>query len=390
MHETGGRGTRLLSVCLYTPSFAPSGMGTHMLDLADELAATADVCIMACATPGGGRLLEHAVERGLRTVALPLPRSPSFADAVTTSLLERPADVFHVHVGTGFENFDGARAARRAQVRAVVQTLHLPWLLRSRRKRRPFFRAIAAVDKLIAVSKAQRATYVAIGVPEELLVTVPNGVRTRGVTPGRAAARAALGLEPRQQVLMTAGRLTPMKGQRYLVDAMPDIVARFPEVRLVLLGTGHLHEDLRRQAAALDVERHVYLLGHREDARMLLDAADVFVLPSLHEGMPMVVLEAMDAGLPVVATDTIGTAEVVVDGVTGLLVRPRDSPALGAALTRLLVDPGLRNRLGDAGRQRYLQHFTSAHMARRTSEVYRLALTDSTVREGAHHGPARD
>jgi glycosyltransferase involved in cell wall biosynthesis len=114
----------------------------------------------------------------------------------------------------------------------------------------------------------------------------------------------------------------------------------------------------------------VRLLGHRPDARRLLDAADVFVLPSLHEGMPLVAMEAMEAALPVVATRVIGSAEVIVHGETGLLAPAGDAPALGEALATLLADPALRARLGRAGRRRYLDHFTRPRMAARTRAVY--------------------
>ncbi len=107
---------------------------------------------------------------------------------------------------------------------------------------------------------------------------------------------------------------------------------------------------------------------------MLLDAADVFVLPSRHEGMPLVLLEAMDAGLPVVATRVIGSEEVVAEGVTGLLVPAEDPSSLAAALSRLLAEPRLRERFGRAGRDRYEALFTSARMAAQTEAVYRQVL----------------
>jgi len=110
------------------------------------------------------------------------------------------------------------------------------------------------------------------------------------------------------------------------------------------------------------------------EARRLLAAADVFVLPSRHEGMPLVALEAMEAGLAVVGTRVIGTEEVVEDGVTGALVRPGDPAALGAALARLLADPALRRRQGDAGRRRYQACFTRERMARDTAAVYESVL----------------
>lgn len=376
-------GTSRLSVCLYTPSVDPSGMGTHMLDLAAAYLPDVQVSVMCWPTPSGQRVLARAAALGATPLALPHPRSPSFADTVVHMLQEHAADVFHLHVGTGREDFDGARAARRAGVGAVVQTLHLPWLLADRGKRRPFFRAVREVDRLIAVSQAQRATYERIGVPPEQLTTVPNGISARGPGPGRRAAREALGLRPDQPVVMTIGRLTVMKGQRFLVESVPHLADRFPGLAVLVLGQGHLQAQLEEQAAALGVQDCVQLLGHRSDARMLLDAADVFVLPSRHEGMPLAAMEAMEAGLPVVATRVIGSQEVVADGETGLLVPPQDADSLAEALATLLAHPELRARYGAAGRRRYLRQFTSERMAEQTVAVY-----EQVLRQVRHQEPA--
>ncbi|MBB3087042.1 glycosyltransferase family 4 protein [Geodermatophilus sabuli] len=362
------------SICLYTPSTDPSGMGAHMVDLLAEYAATADVALMMRPTTGGRRLLDRAAELGARTVELPSPRHPHFAGVVTGFLRRHPADVFHCHVGTGSEDWDGVRLARGAGCPAVLQTQHLPYLVAHPRKRRAYHHAIEQVDRLIAVSEGLRRTYHRIGVPPERFTTVPNGVAPLRGRIGRDAARAALGLERRQPVVMTLGRLTHMKGQWHLVDTVPGLLARHPDLAVVLVGDGPLRQALEKRAAALGVAGAVRFPGHRSDARQLLDAADVFVLPSRHEGMPLVALEAMEAGLPVVGTRVIGTEEVVVDGVTGALVRPGDPAALGAALERLLADPCLRRRQGAAGRCRYLAGFTRERMAAETAAVYEAAL----------------
>ncbi len=361
-------------MCLYTPSADPSGMGAHMLELAAQLVDAWDVSVLAWPTPPGQHLLAQAEALGARAVALPHPRAPGFGAAVEAHLHRHPAQVFHVHVGTGREDFDGARAARQAGVPAVLQTQHYPWLMGSPKHLVPFFRALQAVDHLITVSEAQRRTYERVGVDPGRITTVPNGIRARGPGPGRGAARAELGLSPTVPVVLTIGRLNVMKGHRYLLDAVPDLVRRFPDLAVVVLGRGHLEAQLREQAVALGVERAVHLPGHRTDARLLLDAADVFVLPSRHEGMPLVLLEAMDAGLPVVSTRVIGSEEVVVHGGTGTLVRPRDPSALAQALGELLADPQLRQRYGRAGQQRFRTCFTAARMASETVRVYEDVL----------------
>ncbi|SNR51621.1 glycosyltransferase family 4 protein [Blastococcus mobilis] len=367
------------SIRLYTPSVDPSGMGVHMLDLVAEFVGTADVSLMARPTHRARWLLDRAAESGARTVSLPSPRDPAFGGSIIDFLRDHPADVFHCHVGTGCENWDGVRLARAAGCPAVVQTQHLPYLVSHPRKRRAYHRAIEEVDRLIAVSDGVRRTYQRIGVPPERFVTVPNGVAPLARRRSREGARRALGLGPDRPVVLTVGRLTHMKGQWHLIDAVAGLVARFPELAVVLLGDGPLRDLLVRQAAALGVLGNVCLPGHRPDARRLLAAADVFVLPSRHKGMPLVALEAMEASLPVAATRVIGSAEVVEDGVTGALVRPGDPVALGAAVARLLADPALRRRQGTAGRRRYEARFTRARMAADTAEVYESVLAGAEV-----------
>lgn len=369
------------SVHLHTPSADPSGMGVHMRCLAEGYARRGRaVTLMYWANDQAEELFAPAEAHGVRLARLPHPRSTEYGACIAQDLRRHPSDVFHVHAGTGRENFDGARVAAGVGVPAVVQTLHLPWLLRNRHKRVGLHAALEHVDRVVTVSERQRSTYERIGVASRRMVTVPNGVAPRAASPGRDAARRALGLTPRQPVVMTVGRLTVMKGQRHLLDAVPLLLRRFPDLAVVLVGDGHLRRALAEQADRLGVGRVVRFVGHRADARSLLDAADVFVLPSLQEGMPLAALEAMDAGLPVVGTDVVGTSEVVEHDVTGLLVPPADPEALAASLAQVLSEPVRRRRMGAAGHRRYEEGFTDARMIARTAAVYDDVLARTAVR----------
>jgi len=141
------------SLCFYTPSADPSGMGVHMLDLVAESVETADVSLMARRDHRAGWLLDRAAELGTRTVPLPSPRNPAFGGVITEFFRKYPVDVFHCHVGTGSENWDGVRLARAARCPAVVQTQHLPYLVSHPRKRQGYKHSIEGVDRLIAVSE---------------------------------------------------------------------------------------------------------------------------------------------------------------------------------------------------------------------------------------------
>jgi glycosyltransferase involved in cell wall biosynthesis len=161
------------------------------------------------------------------------------------------------------------------------------------------------------------------------------------LSPGGRPA-GAQGTAHRVPVVACVARLTAEKGHRDLITALPKLVSRFPGLRLLLAGDGPLREALVEQAAALGVTERLVFLGHVADVRSVLAAADVLVLPSYREGLPNAVLEAMAMEVPVVATDTDGTAEAVVDGETGFLVPPGSPEALARAVTRVLED--------DAGR----------------------------------------
>jgi glycosyltransferase involved in cell wall biosynthesis len=161
------------------------------------------------------------------------------------------------------------------------------------------------------------------------------------------ALRAAVGVPADVPVAGIIARLTEQKAHRYLFDAM----AATPELaslHLLVVGDGDLRHDLRERVARLGLSGRVHFLGARRDLGDVLAAVDLFVMPSLWEGLPLSMVLAMGAGLPVVATRVAGIPEVVQDGVTGVLVPPADVPALGAGLARLVSDPALRQRLGAA------------------------------------------
>src|SRR3712207_8388225 len=152
-------------------------MGAHMVDLIAEYAGSADVALLMRPTVGGRRLLDRAAALGARTVELPSPRDPRFADVVTGFLGAHPADVFHCHVGTGCEDWDGVRLARRAGCGVVVQTQHLPFLVSHPRKRRAQPPPIEGVHPPVARSDGPRRTHSPTGAP-------PPPITTRATRPG--------------------------------------------------------------------------------------------------------------------------------------------------------------------------------------------------------------
>ena len=231
-------------------------------------------------------------------------------------------------------------------------------------------------DGVIAVCKlARQAEIKRARVSSNKVITIYNGINAeRFVALDRQAAahqvRQTFGIPVEAPLLGSVGRLHRQKGFADLLAAQARIQERIPTIRLLLVGDGELRDDLEAQARAIGLSEAVTFAGIRTDVPEILAALDVFVLPSLWEGMPNAVLEAMAAGLPVVATAVGGIPELVVDGVTGLLVPPHAPISLAEAIVRLLDAPDLRRQMGQAGRERVKKRFTVERMVSRTEALY--------------------
>ena len=208
------------------------------------------------------------------------------------------------------------------------------------------------------------------------LVTISNSVELgeRAQPEHRPEVRRALGLDEGAALLLTVGRLTEQKGQLHLVRAMRSVVETHPQARLLIAGTGELESALRAEVGRLGLEDHVTLLGLRRDVDQLLRAADLFVLPSLWEGLSIALLEAMAAGLPVVATRVSGTDQVLRHGESGLVVEPRDEDALAKALQAVLDDRELACALGARARATVEEEHSAERAARAYLELYKEVL----------------
>lgn len=191
----------------------------------------------------------------------------------------------------------------------------------------------------------------------------------------RQAVRASIGVPQDAFAAGVIARLTEQKGHRFLFDAMATTPA-LADMHLVVIGGGALEADLRGHVDALGLAPRVHFLGPRRDLGDLLGAVDLFVMPSLWEGLPLSMVLAMGAGLPVVATRVAGIPEVVEDGRSGLLVPPADATALGTALARLAGDRGLRARLGSAARAAVVPRFNVEQYVESVASLYDRLLAE--------------
>ena len=267
----------------------------------------------------------------------------------------------------------GRVAARRAKVPVVV-TSEMAVDLWKGRADLAIDRFLARwTDRVVGNSNAVVEFYRGVGIPAEKLAMIPSGIADEEPPEvDRAEVRASLGLAPDAPLILFAGRLAEQKGVDTLISALDLLQHVRPEVRSLIVGEGPLRGRLEETARAFRLleGRKVSFLGHREDVPRLLAASDLLVLPSLYEGLPNVVLEAMRFRKPVVATAAPGTTEVVEDGVTGLLVPLRDPPELARAIRRVFDEPDLARRLGEAGRARVEAEFGAGLMIARFAALY--------------------
>ncbi len=325
---------------------------------------------------GSIRLVERALELGVEPRRLRRIRGKRAAGRLPQlyrELRDRRPAVFHAHLHWPLACRYELAAAALARVPAVVATVQLfPGISRLRALQ---LRALVVpgVDRYIAVSNdLARCLRRRVGVPEGKIRVVHNGIPVeRFDRPPGDALRGALGGADGRPIVLTTARLDMLKGHAHLLEA----AATVPEPVFVLAGEGPLRERLEARARQLGLEGRVVFLGHRDDVPELLAVADLFVLPSISEGLPLSVVEAMAAGKPVVATAIGGIDEAVVDGETGILVPPADPVALAAAIRRLLAEGSFARRLGEAGRARARREFSAEAMAERIGGIYAEVLS---------------
>lgn len=319
-----------------------------------------------------GWVTQQLDKRGIENIVIPQPRSLDLGWlAKALGLLKRRRiDVMHSH-----EFATNAYAAILSRVSGTpfVATVHGKNHYADRWRRRAGYRYAARHGTMVPVSEDLKKFLVEqLGIPANLLHVVHNGIDLERYRPERTGAdvRLELGIRPDQPVVGTVGNLFAVKGQIYLLRALAKVVAAVPDVVLLLAGEGDQIEALQREVGGLGLQGHVRFLGFRSDVPRLLEAFDVFVLPSLSEGLPLSILEALAYEKPVVASNVGGVSEIIEDGVSGLLVPPMDRDALADKVVQVLKQPALSASLGKAGRRRVESDFSLEQMLWNYDRLY--------------------
>lgn len=236
---------------------------------------------------------------------------------------------------------------------------------------------IGIARTLVAVSEQTRQLAMHEGIKSGRITVIPNGVTPLDISSvNRMKARKDLGLDKNDIFLLSVGRLTYQKGHEYFIQAMSKVINRFPNVKAGICGDGPLRPQLESQILELGLSNHVRLLGTWDDVSPALASADIFILPSRWEGLSRALMEAMAAGIPVIATYVDGIKDLVTDGVNGLLVPAEDSEGLENSILQLLDDPGMMKRIGSMGQEHVLRVHSTDGMCRKYYDLM-LGLLES-------------
>jgi glycosyltransferase involved in cell wall biosynthesis len=329
--------------------------------------------------------LKAAEDSGVRTIDLPsLVRRISLTDDLKAfwELFQifRKEKPYIVHTHTSKAGFLGRWAAFLARVPTVVHTPHGHVF-------HGYFNAVLTkcfiiaerisaiiTDKIIAVSDREKDEHLERGVgSSKKLMTIYSAVELDRIVDldlDIKAKKRALGIPEDYNVVGTIGRLVTIKGHRYLIDAAKGVIKKVPKTAFVFVGDGDLEGELEGQAKALGIRKNIIFAGWRSDVAEVLYTFDIFALPSLNEGMGKVLVEAMAARKPIVASKVGGIIDLVKDGVNGILVPPKNSRALCSGIVKLLTDKDLAKQLGECGRDMIYPNFDVSTRIRKVEEMY--------------------
>lgn len=362
---------RALHIAHVSGETAFSGGEVQVFLLMEGLRARGHANLLVC--PPGSRAAAHAQARGFEVACVAMRNDFSLgaARAIARIFAERRPDLVHCH--TGRANWLGGLAAKRVGIpavstrrmdRRVKPGLRTRWLYGS------LMRRVAAISPAVEMRLREA------GVPAERIRTIWSAIDPATLVPTapREVLRERFGASPGMRCLLVAANLVHRKGVDVLLEALAS--ERRDDTLAWIAGDGPERASLEAMASRLALADRVRFLGRRDDVPDLLEACDVFVLPSRQEGLGVAALEAMARGRPVVASAVGGLAEAVVSGETGLLVPPDDAPALAAALARVVGDAGFAARLGAAGARRVEEHFLADSMVAAYQILYRETLAE--------------
>jgi glycosyltransferase involved in cell wall biosynthesis len=264
------------------------------------------------------------------------------------------------------------------------------WLLKPKRFSHHLLYRLGSrwVNGLVAVSEDVKKSILETmnGIPADKISVILNcvDVSRYGQDTNRSALRLGLGFGETDHLMALVATFKRQKGHRVLLEAASRLISQYPNLHILLVGDGELRSELQSLTRELNLEGHIHFLGMRSDIPEILAASDSFVLPSLWEGLPMALIEAMASGLPVIATDVSGTRQVMMPGETGILVAPGDAQELARAITEFLTNPARAHAMGTCARQRMESLFSAQKQAWEYVSLFNQATLSLASSTGEH------
>lgn len=358
------------TILYLSTSSGPGGAERVISNLACSLDPDRYRTILCLFRPGW--IQEHTESRGVRTHIIPTHGMTDWRWALQFKQLLRQEQVDLIHGHEFDANVQGTFVAALSGI-PLVATVHGKNYFWEKLRRRLAYRWVSRRATMVAVSENLKQFIVEkVGVDQDRIKVVYNGVAAlpRCEKADADACRKELGLPKNSQVVGVVGNLYSVKGHQYLIEGIPAVLQKCPNTSFVFAGRGELEAQLKEQVHRLGLDKRVHFLGLRQDISRILALLDVFVLPSLSEGLSMAILEAMIAGKPVVATQVGGNPELVLDGETGFLIPPRDSQALASSLVMLLTNKLQAVQFGERGKRRAQGQFSLETMVQTYQTLY--------------------
>ena len=320
-----------------------------------------------------GKFVPEVEKLGIKVFFLPQKKGTDYFSflKVAKILRREKIDVIHTHNTQPF--VDGTLGALMSGVRTIVHTDHARVFPDKRRYMFAEWLMSHFAYMVVGVSDHTSQNLIRYErISPKKVMTIVNGIdgSKYDIKIDKDKKRKELGLTNKGPIMGLGVRLSEQKGITYLLKAMPEIIKIIPDITLVIAGEGPIEDELTRESTLLGIDHNVLFAGPRLDMPELLKLFDLYVLPSLYEGLPLVLLEAMAAGCPVIATNVGGISTAIKQGENGSLVEPKNHKVLASEIIRLLSSQELRNRYSKNGLSQFREKFGADIMTRKYERLY--------------------
>ena len=320
-----------------------------------------------------GEFVPEVESMGIKVYFLPQKNGTDYLSFLKVAKIlrrEKP-DVIHTHNTQPF--VDGTIGALMSGVKTIIHTDHARNFPDKRRYMYGEWLMSHFAYKVVGVSEHTSKNLIKYEkISRKKILIIPNGIDGNrfSININKQAKRKELGVHGSGPIIGLGVRLTEGKGINYLLQAMPDIIKKFTDITLVIAGDGPAADKLKKQTVELGITRNVLFLGPRLDIPELLKVFDIYVLPSLSEGLPMVLLEAMAAGCPIVATNVGGIPTLIKHGDNGSMVEPKNPEALASEIIKLLSSQELRSQYSKKALETFQENYSADIMTRKYEQLY--------------------